>query len=51
MRDGGLAWRVLRQVDAWDRHAAGARALEPGPFRIRVQSESDIEVTKFELLA
>ena len=36
--------RVLGQVgdcfDAWDRHAEmlGERALEPGPFRIRVQA-------------
>lgn len=55
--DGALAWRVLRQVDdyadAWDRHAlaVGEPALEPGPFRIRVQSESDIEAARFELLA
>ena len=55
--DGALAWRVLRQVDdyvdAWDAQSAevAARALEPGPFRIRVQSDSDIEAAKFELLA
>ncbi len=55
--DGALAWRVLRQVDdyvdAWDRHEAGARArtLEPGPFRILVQAECDIEAARFELLA
>ena len=55
--DGALAWRVLRQVgdyaDAWDRHAAevAARALEPGPFRIRVQAEFDLDAAKFELLA
>ena len=54
--DGVLAWRVLRQVDeyvdAWTRHAAGAAvALEPGPFRIRVQTEADLEAARFELLA
>ena len=55
--DGALAWRVLRQVDgyveAWDRHAARARAraLEPGPFRILVQADCDIEAARFELLA
>ena len=55
--DGAFAWRVLRQVgdyvDAWDRHAAAAwdPALEPGPFRILVQSESDLEAARFELLA
>ena len=48
---------MLRQVDdyvdAWDRHAAavGEPALEPGLFRIRVQSESDLEAARFELLA
>ena len=55
--DGALAWRVLRQVadyvDAWNRHAAaaGELALEPGPFRIRVQTEADLEAARFELLA
>ena len=55
--DGALAWRVLRQVgdyvEAWDRHAAraAARALEPGPFRILVQADCDLDAAKFELLA
>ena len=55
--DGALAWRVLRQVgeyvDAWSRHGAAARerGLEPGPFRIRVQEEADLEAARFELLA
>ena len=53
--DGALAWTVLRQVgdyvDAWDRHAAQAATLEPGPFRISVQAEADIDAAKFELLA
>ena len=55
--DGALAWRLLRQVedyvDAWGRHAARARvrAMEPGPFPILVQSESDLDAATFELLA
>ena len=28
-----------------------AHTLEPGPFRIRVQSEADLKATRFELLA
>ena len=32
--------------------AAGEpRALEPGPFRIRIQAEADLEAARFELLA
>ena len=55
--DGVLAWMVLRQVgeyrDAWDRHAAAGApaATEPGPFRIRVQTEADLEADRFEMLA
>ena len=54
--DGVLAWRMLRLVgeyrEAWARHAAGPPpAPEPGPFRIRVQSEADMEAARFELLA
>ena len=56
--DGVLAWMVLRQVgeygEAWRRHAARAgmpAALEPGPFRIRVQTEADLEADRFEMLA
>lgn len=55
--DGVLAWRVLRHVgdygDAWRRHGAAgpARALEPGPFRIHVQAEADLEAARFEMLA
>ena len=54
--DGVLAWRMLRLVgeyeEAWTRHAAtGPPALEPGPFRIRVQAETDLEAARFELLA
>lgn len=38
--------------EAWARHAAaGPPALEPGPIRIRVQAEADIEAARFELLA
>ena len=55
--DAVLAWTVLRHVrayvDAWETHAS-ARAgpgLEPGPFRIRVQSEADLDAAAFELLA
>ena len=55
--DGVLAWMVLRQVDdyreAWDEHAAGGAsvATEPGPFRIRIQTEADLEAERFEMLA
>ena len=48
---------VLRQVDeyreAWDRHAAGgvSVAAEPGPFRIHVPTEADLEAEWFEMLA
>ena len=56
--DGVLAWMVLRHVgqygEAWRRHAAGAgvsAALEPGPFRIRIQTEADLEADRFEMLA
>ena len=54
--DGLLAWRMLRLVgeyrEAWARHSAGPPpALEPGPFRIRVQAEADLEAARFELLA
>ena len=55
--DGALAWRVLRLVgeygDAWSRlgPAGRAHALEPGPFRIRVQAEADLEAARFALLA
>ena len=56
--DGVLAWMVLRQVgdygEAWRRHAVGAGAsavAEPGPFRIRVQTEADLEADRFEMLA
>ena len=55
--DAVLAWRVLRRVggyvEAWELHGAAgaARALEPGPFPIRVQAEADMEAARFELLA
>ena len=53
--DGVLAWMVLRRVgeygEVWRRHAAGAGAPEPGPFRIRVQMEADLEADRFEMLA
>ena len=55
--DGVLAWKVLRRVgeyrEAWDRHAAGHACApdEPGPFRIRVQSEIDRAAARFGLLA
>ena len=56
--DGVLAWMVLKQVgeyrEAWDRHGASAgvsAALEPGPFRIRIQTEADLEADRFEMLA
>ena len=53
--DAMLAWRVLRQVgeygEAWRRHAAGFGAPEPGPFRIRMQTEADLEAERFEMLA
>ncbi len=55
--DGVVAWMVLRQVDeyreAWERHASGgvSAAAEPGPFRIRVQTEADLEAERFEMLA
>ncbi len=56
--DGVLAWMVLRQIgdyrEAWRRHAAAAglsAALEPGPFRIRIQTEADLEADRFEMFA
>ena len=56
--DGVVAWMVLRQVveygEAWRRHAAAAGvsgAPEPGPFRIRLQTEADLEAERFEMLA
>ena len=56
--DGVLAWMVLRQVDdyreAWRRHGldAGASAApEPGPFRIRIQTEADLKAERFEMFS
>ena len=56
--DGVLAWKVLRQVgeygEAWRRHAAAdgvPGTPEPGPFPIRIQTEADLEVERFEMLA
>lgn len=54
--EGVLAWEVLRRLpeyrEAWERAAAGrAPALEPGPFRIRVQAEADLGAARFEMLA
>ena len=56
--DGVLAWMVLRQVveygEVWRRHAAAAgvsAAPEPGPFRIRIQTEGDLEADRLEMLA
>ena len=55
--DGVLAWQALRRVEdyeeAWERHGAGgpAASLEPGPFRIRIQTKADLEAGRFELLA
>ncbi len=56
--DGVLAWTVLREVgdyrEAWGQHAAAAgvsAAPEPGPFRIRIQTEADLAAKKFEMLA
>ena len=59
--DGVLACMALRRVEeyeeAWRRHDAGgsASSLEPGPFRIRIQTkadlEADLEAGRFELLA
>ncbi len=56
--DGVLAWMVLRQVndyrEAWSLYAASAgvsAAPEPGPFRIRVQTEADLEADRFEMFA
>ena len=54
--DGVLAWRILRMVgeyeEAWARHGAGRPpAVEPGPFRIRVQTEADLEAARFDMLA
>ena len=56
--DGVLAWMVLSEVEeyreAWGRHAAYVGVpgvLEPGPFRIRMQTESDLEAERFEMLA
>ncbi|MYA88236.1 MAG: hypothetical protein F4X97_07260 [Boseongicola sp. SB0662_bin_57] len=52
--DGVLAWKVLRRVpecrEAWSVHGT-AHGLEPGPFRIRVQAEADLEAARFGLLA
>ena len=56
--DGAVAWAVLRQIgdygEAWRRNAAAAGVsaeLEPGPFRIRIQTEADLEAERFEMLA
>ena len=56
--DGVLAWEVLKRVgeyhDAWRMHAAEAGASvtsEPGFFRIRIQTEADLEAERFEMLA
>lgn len=55
--DGVLAWRILRMVgeyeEAWERYGAAGPppALEPGPFRIRVQTEADLEAARFDMLA
>ena len=56
--DGVLAWMVLRQVgeyrEAWGEHAADVgvpAASEPGPFRIRMQTEADLAAERFEMLA
>ena len=55
--DGVLAWEALRRVEdyeeAWKRYGAGSPApsLEPGPFRIRIQTKADLEAGRFELLA
>ena len=56
--DRALAWMVLRQIggyrEAWDRHAAAAGlsgALKPGPFRIRLQTEADLQAERFGMLA
>ena len=52
------AWTVLKEVseygEAWLRHsvAAGVSAApESGPFRIRFQTEADLEAERFEMLA
>ena len=56
--DGAVAWAVLRQIgeygEAWRRNAAAAGVsaeLESGPFRIRIQTEADLEAERFEMLA
>ena len=55
--DGVLACMALRRVEeyeeAWRRHDAGgsASSLEPGPFRIRIQTKADLEAGRFVLLA
>ena len=55
--DGALAWRILRLVgdygEAWANHAATGPPpeVEPGPIRIRVQAEADMEAARFGLLA
>ena len=55
--DGVVAWMVLKQVDdyreAWDEHAATGASVtvEPGPFRIRTQTEADLEAERFEMFA
>ena len=55
--DGVLAWEALRRIEeyeeAWERYGAGgpAHLLEPGPFRIRIQTDADLEAGRFELLA
>ncbi len=56
--DGVLAWMVLRQVDdyrkAWRWHGAAAgvsAALEPGRFRIRIQTAADLEAERFEMFS
>ena len=55
--DGVLAWEALRRVEdyeeAWRRYGADgpAHTLEPGPFRIRIQTQADLKAGRFELLA
>ncbi len=56
---GGVpAWMVLRQFGgdrkAWRRTGAAAKvpaAPESGPFRIRKQTEADLEAERFGMLA
>ena len=56
--DGVLAWMILRHVveyrEGWRRHAEASDASaapESGPFRIRIQTEADLEADRFEMLA